>query len=186
MKPSIARSISDLGGAFGSCPICMRKSLAAALVAWGICLAALLVWPDRILVIFLGLFAIGLTGLWTLHVTIFAARALMIARREKVQAVDRRTSDELMVVDATQFNRRAALRVLFKAAGAAAFTSISFWPISSLASAHSCADGTSCDSGFKCCWNSIGDAYFCCNSSHLCCTSGHSNYCRNPDANEYC
>lgn len=164
---------------FGTCSICMRKSFLAALAASSFWLVAMLLWPDRLVAALAGLAALALIALWLMHVTTYSARAVRIARRKRLQAMEEAVSGPVL-------DRRAALGVFAKAAGVAVFASAAVWPFGARASQHVCGDGSECEIGNKCCWNSTSETYFCCASSHVCCVDGYSSYCRNPNIGEYC
>ena len=177
--------IRSIDATFGTCSICMRKSFTAALAASGCWLAATLFWPGGLLQSLLGLAALGLTGLWLMHVATYSARAVYLARRKR-QAVPGAASVPAPGRSATSFGRRAALGIFARAAGVAVFASATVWPFGAHASQHVCGDGSECEIGNKCCWNSYSETYFCCASSHVCCVDGYSSYCRNPNNGEYC
>lgn len=186
MHMLFSRLVKAIDATFGTCSICMRKSLAASLAASGLYIAAALIWPDRLLQMVLGLLALALFGLWMIHVITYAARAVVIARRKGQQAASGGTYAVAPVRNRLHINRRGALGIFAKAAGVAVFASTAFWPFMASANQHVCGDGSYCEIGNKCCWNSESEAYFCCASSHLCCVDGQSSYCRNPSIGEYC
>lgn len=181
-----SRLLKTVDATFGTCSICMRKSLASALVASGFYIGVALIWPDRLLQTVLGLLALGLVGLWVLHVITYAARAVFIARRKRLQAMSGGTSALAPARNNSSIDRRATLGIFAKAAGVAVFASTAFWPFMASAEQHVCGDGSYCEIGNKCCWNSDSEAYFCCAASHLCCVDGYTSYCRNPSIGEYC
>jgi hypothetical protein len=181
-----SRLIKAIDATFGTCSICMRQSLAAALVALGCYFVSTLIWPDRLPQTVLGLAALGLASLWALHVITYAARAVFIARRKRQQAMSSGTSAIAPTGVGSSIDRRAALGIFAKAAGVAVFASTAFWPFMAGATQHVCGDGSYCEIGNKCCWNAKSETYFCCASTHVCCVDGYSSYCRNPNIGEYC
>lgn len=186
MHMRISRLIKSVDATFGTCSTCMRKSFTAGLVALSGYLVATLIWPDRLLQTVLGLAALGLIGLWVLHVATYSARAVYIAQRKRQQAMSSGTSTLSPGQRGSSFDRRAALGIFAKAAGMAVFASATLWPFVASATQHKCGDGSRCEVGNKCCWNSDSETYFCCASSHVCCVDGYSSYCRNPNIGEYC
>jgi len=186
MHRLLSRLTRSIDATFGTCSICMRKSFTAALAACGLWLAAALLWPDRLLQPVLGLAALGLAGLWLMHVATYSARAVSIARRKRLQAMAGAASAIVPDRSAPGIGRRAALGIFARAAGVAVFASATVWPFRASASQHVCGDGSECEIGNKCCWNSDSETYFCCASSHVCCVDGYSSYCRNPNIGEYC
>jgi hypothetical protein len=188
MHKLLFRVLSAIDATFGTCPICMRRALASALAAWGAWTIGWLLWPDPRLLLLLGLAAAGAACLWTLHVATFAARPMRAARRRRQLelAISGKTTVFERSQTERQVDRRAALRLLLKAVSVAVSVSMPLWPLASRAEEHTCGDGSRCDPGYKCCWNSKSEAWFCCYASHVCCVDGQRSYCRNPDAGEYC
>lgn len=178
--------IRSIDATFGTCSICMRKSFTAALAASGIWLAATLFWPGGLLQSLLGLAGLGLASLWLMHVATYSVRAVYLAQRKRRQAMPGAASGSSPVLSVTGLDRRAALGVFARAVGVAVFASATVWPFGAHASQHVCGDGSRCEIGNKCCWNSDSETYFCCASSHVCCVDGYSSYCRNPNIGEYC
>lgn len=178
MHVPVSRLIGSIDATFGTCSICMRKSFLAALAASGFWLAAALLWPERLVSGLAGLAALALVSLWLIHVTTYSARAVRIERRKSRQAMEEEAGKGL--------SRRAALEVFARATGVVVFASASLWPFAARASRHVCGDGSRCEIGNKCCWNSYSESYFCCAGSHVCCVDGYSSYCRNPNIGEYC
>ena len=146
----------------------------------------MLIWPDSLLQTVLDLSALGLVGLWTLHVITYAARAVLIARRKRQQVMSSGTSAIAPARNGTGIDRRAALGIFAKAAGVAVFASTAFWLFMACATQHVCGDGSYCEIGNKCCWNAESERYFCCASTHVCCADGYPSYCRNPNIGEHC
>ena len=186
MHRLFSRLTRSIDATFGTCSICMRKSFTAALAASGCWLAATLFWPDRLVSVVAGVAASGLIGLWLMHVATYAARAVYLAQRKRRQAVPGADSAVAPGRAAPGFGRRAALGIFARAAGVAVFASATVWPFGASASQHVCGDGSECEIGNKCCWNSDSETYFCCAGSHVCCVDGYSSYCRNPNIGEYC
>ncbi|WP_422371013.1 hypothetical protein [Hoeflea sp.] len=186
MNRLISRLTRSIDATFGTCSICMRKSFLAALAASGLWLAATLLWPDLPVPQIAGLAALGLVALWLMHVATYAARAVHIARRKRRQTMPEVASGPLAVLPGAGLDRRAALGVFARALGVAVFASATVWPFSASASQHVCGDGSRCEIGNKCCWNSTSETYFCCAGSHVCCVDGYSSYCRNPNMGEHC
>jgi hypothetical protein len=162
----------------------MRKSLTAALAAWCIHVVTAYVWPSGPLQAALGLAALALSGLWLLHVVTYASRAVYLAQRKRSGPPSCAVSSAAEA--GSGVDRRTAVGIFAKAAGTAAFASAAFFPMVAGATQHICGDGSRCEVGNKCCWNSNSETYFCCYSGHVCCVDGYSSYCRNPDIGEYC
>ena len=184
MNRLYSRLTRSIDATFGTCSICMRKSFIAALAAIGLWLAAAVLWPGGPVAAPAGLAALALLALWLMHVATYSARAVRIARRKSRQAKPEPASGPLP--SGHRLDRRAALGGFARAAGVAVFASAAVWPFGARASQHVCGDGSRCEIGNKCCWNSDSESYFCCASSHVCCVDGYSSYCRNPNIGEYC
>ena len=55
MYSLITRVVSAVDATFGTCSICMRQALVAALTAWGIYVVLWLIWPNGLVLALLGL-----------------------------------------------------------------------------------------------------------------------------------
>lgn len=149
MKKSLAQTlVSHLG----VCPRCMRKSFTAAFVA-SVITAAAWAWAPPSLAAFIAASAVGLFGLWLAHLTVYAWRRIIVARKAPAEEVP-------------DFARRAvfpAFASIF--VGAAIATALP----ARFAHAETCGDSTvTCTGSTPTCCYSTQRGYYCASSAINC------------------
>lgn len=69
---------------FGNCPTCMRQSLLVALGSWAIVAVVYAAWPETLSLMFSGITAVALTGLWLTHIAVYSVRSAHWAKNKRV------------------------------------------------------------------------------------------------------
>ena len=147
----------------GTCTTCMRQSLAAALAMWGVFGAAAAIWPQQPASGLAGLLAAGLTTLWMLHVTAYAARTMARERNRHRQAP---TGPDML-------GRRHALKAMLRATavGVSASVPVLLWSTNGFAFCGQCTFDRDCGSSGSnwCCKNTAPvNAGYVCNECKKC------------------
>ena len=138
----------------GRCERCMRQSLAAALLAWGLFGIGQLVWPASFIEDLISIAAACLTSLWLLHVATYAARAV---KRLRPEGTKRPNHSDLGAVSASAaldeaIDRRTAFATVARTAGFGVLASIpiALWPTASFAFCGQCTKNADCGVGWVC------------------------------------
>jgi hypothetical protein len=132
----------------GRCTRCMRQSLAAALTMWAIYAIGMMAWPGVSVGYVIGPTAVALTGLWVLHIAVYAVRVAVEAR-----GGGRIFSASPGIAHSVNgAGRRQALQTLFRAAGAgvAASVPVLFLPSAAFAFCGQCTKNADCGVGWVC------------------------------------
>jgi hypothetical protein len=148
MRGKISQYIHAFLGKLGRCTKCMRQSLVATLTMWAVFAVAMMAWRGVLVGYVIGAIAVGLTGLWALHIAVYAARAVAAARiGGRIFNSPARIANS---VDGAA--RRQALQTLFRAAGAgvAASVPVLFSPSVAFAFCGQCTTDAHCGVGWVC------------------------------------
>jgi hypothetical protein len=176
MRHFISKTQSIFISKVGRCATCMRQSLAAALAIWAVYGFGLLVWPEWPAQGLFGLLALGLTALWSLHVAVYAVRAVVKARSEDTQMLHPRRAQTTLTragLGQIQIERRRALGVLLKAVvvGVVASAPVMLLPSRALAFCGQCTVDNDCGGSVNgwCCKNTAPvNAGYVCNECKEC------------------
>jgi hypothetical protein len=156
----------------GRCPRCMRLSLRGALLGWIALTALHLFWPKSHFW-YLGVWALGFTFLWLLHVGAFAVRSVAAARRVEHDQALRRPGDEGAVrapiigskFSAHTMSRREIFDIFVENAGLAMAASLSIALTDLTPMAGCIGQGDPCaPGGAPCCSGKLS----CCGSPATC------------------
>jgi len=141
MRDGISSLRAYFAAKVGRCASCMRQSMPAALLAWGVFAAALAVGTDGPTQALIFPVALALSGLWLLHVAIYARRA--VSSPAEPAPAERGVA---------QMGRRQAMASLLRAAGAGALASVPLvvWPSESFAFCGQCSKNSDCGVGYVC------------------------------------
>ena len=155
MRDLISRSRAFFTAKVGRCGACMRQSLAGALAMWAAFGIGMLGWPQGQVQNLVCLAAFGMTALWILHVSAYAARAVADARaRDARLPASGGTSSAFawMRPGVDHAGRRRALGILLRAAGVgvAASVPVLLWPSDGLAFCGQCTKNADCGVGYVC------------------------------------
>lgn len=150
MRSLTSRYIHSFLARIGRCTRCMRQSLVATLTMWAIFAVAMMAWPGVLVAYVFGATAVALTGLWALHIAVYAARAMAEVRiGGRIFSASPSIADN---VDVDVAGRRQALATLFRLAGAgvAASVPVLFLPSDASAFCGQCTKNADCGVGWVC------------------------------------
>ena len=172
MQDIVSEWTAALGSKLGRCAVCMRQSLALATASWVAVALCSVVWPGSLLPTVVSLLALGLTALWTLHITVYAARAVFRAHADRPEphlpgAVAAAGHPAATGQDARLTGRREALGVFARAVGIGllASTPVILWSTRASAFCGQCTIDDDCGGSANgwCCKNTapVNAGYVC-------------------------
>lgn len=154
MRSLTSRYIHSFLARIGRCTRCMRQSLVATLTMWAIFAVAMMAWPGVLVAYVFGATAVALTGLWALHIAVYAARAMAEVRiGGRIFSASPSIADNVDIdIDVDVAGRRQALATLFRLAGAgvAASVPVLFLPSDASAFCGQCTKNADCGVGWVC------------------------------------
>lgn len=162
MRYTIAKLKSVLDANIGRCAYCMGTAFLSALAAWAVYAGVQLLWPSAGLADAFILLPVGLSLLWTLHLTVYTGRVLAALHAEYGPGGA-----------PPEAGRRDMLWMFGTAVSLGLFAAV-WLPVQALAAGQSCGDGHCPDDAANCC-RSVKK---CCDGIWACTKTGtcHANH----------
>lgn len=175
MRETIRATLGYLAANVGHCAVCMRKSLASAAAAWAVWAVAAGLNADGSLLLGIGAVAWGLSGLWVLHIAVYAGRSLVAVRSAgggRLASRDGQAEATSPTADIADIGRRGAVAIVLRSAGIGLAASLpAFWAAPVYAFCGQCTRNADCGGSRNgwCCKNTAPvNAGYVCNECKKC------------------